>query len=382
MSIPGASGSESEVAEHVRSLLLQAGADSSLIFMDDAHKRTPLKGNCGNLILRLPGKRSRPRRLLMAHLDTVPACVGARPVLKGGQIVSSRPDAAIGADNRAGVAVILSAALRLLKEQPSEAPPVTFLWTVQEEIGLQGARCLRHALLGRPKLAFNWDGGGPHNVTLGATGGYRMSIDILGRASHAGNAPEQGISAIAIASLAIASLHERGWHGRIERNGKLGTSNVGVIRGGDATNVVTDFVEIRAEARSHDPGFRQQIVKEIESAFRAAAARIQNTDGQSGDIRFSGTLDYEAFRLPRHEPAVLAAQRAIESNGGTAEPRIANGGLDANWMTARGIPTVTMGCGQRNAHMLSEALVVNEFLQACDISWTLASGSESSHDAT
>ena len=47
-------------------------------------------------------------------------------------------------------------------------------------------------MLGKPKLAFNFDGGSPAKLTIGATGGYRMTIDIQGLASHAGNRPERG----------------------------------------------------------------------------------------------------------------------------------------------------------------------------------------------
>jgi tripeptide aminopeptidase len=381
MAIPGASGDERAMADRVRQELISAGAKPDSIVTDQAHRRTPVAGNTGNLIFKLPGKSGLPRRLLMAHLDTVPVCVGTQPVLRGRQIVSANPRTGVGADNRAGVAVVLSAALRMLRQPPAQHAPVTFLWTVQEEIGLFGARFIRPSLLGNPKLAFNWDGGLPVNVTIGATGGYRMELVVHGRASHAGNAPEQGVSAIAIASLAIARLHQEGWHGLIEKQGRLGTSNVGIIRGGDATNVVTDRVELRAEARSHDPKFRQQIVKRIEQAFRAALAEVKGSGGHKGSVEFSGHLDYESFRLRQDEACVQVAQQAIIASGGVPEFRVANGGLDANWMTANGIPTVTMGCGQRNVHTVSEALEVDEFLQACRIGWILASGAEQVSDA-
>ena len=68
-----------------------------------------------------------------------------------------------------------------------------------------------------------------------------MTIVVEGLASHAGVHPEQGVSAIAIASLAIADLVNNGWHGLVQKNGKQGASNVGVIHGGQATNVVTDL---------------------------------------------------------------------------------------------------------------------------------------------
>ena len=75
----------------------------------------------------------------------------------------------------------------------------------------------KKSLLGKPKLAFNFDGGSPAKLTIGATGGYRMTIDIRGLASHAGSAPAEGVSAIAIASLAIADLVKNGWHGQIAK---------------------------------------------------------------------------------------------------------------------------------------------------------------------
>ena len=68
-----------------------------------------------------------------------------------------------------------------------------------------------------------------------------------------------GVSAVAIASLAIADLQRGGWHGEIRKPDGDGTSNVGSIHGGEATNVVTNRVLIKAEARSHDPRFRRRM---------------------------------------------------------------------------------------------------------------------------
>src|SRR5690606_24046153 len=128
---------------------------------------------------------------------------GSRPVRKGNFVRSANPHTGLGADDRAGAAVVLHAATEILRKKLPH-PPLTFLWTVQEETGLQGARCVNVAALGKPQLAFNFDGGSPEKLTIGATGGYRMTITISGIASHAGGAPEQGVSAIAIAAIAIA----------------------------------------------------------------------------------------------------------------------------------------------------------------------------------
>ena len=190
--------------------------------------------------------------MLSAHLDTVPICVGCQPQRHGDLIRSANPNSGLGADDRAGVAVILNTAIEIL-QRGLPHPPLTFCWFVQEETGLHGSRCLTKSKLGKPAMAFNWDGGSPAKLTVGATGGYRMEIEIRGLASHAGNAPEWGVSAIAIASLAIADLHRGGWHGDVRKGRRRGTSNVGVIQGGDATNVVTDRVLVRAKLAVTSP---------------------------------------------------------------------------------------------------------------------------------
>ncbi len=309
----------------------------------------------------------------MAHVDTVPLCRGARPVRRGRWIVPADKHTALGADDRAGSAAILSAALAVLRRGLPH-PPLVFLWTVQEEIGLYGARFCSLRPLGKPALAFNFDGGATDKVVVGATGGYRLNIHVGGRASHAGVAPEEGINAITVASLAIARLHRQRWLGQIEKGGRRGTSNIGVIRGGEATNVVTPAAELRAEARSHDRAFRGEIVRAIQHAFRDAAGAVRSSLGGCGKVRFEGRADYEAFRLPDDDPSVLSAEAAIRALGGNPLRLVSNGGLDANWMSARGIPTVTLGCGQANAHTTAERLDLGEFQRACRLALRLATG--------
>jgi tripeptide aminopeptidase len=380
MAIPGRSGEETAVGEFLRSHLAALGIAASDLADDGANRRTPLGGQVGNLVLKLPGTTlpgtaRGPRRMLSAHMDTVPVCLGSRPVRKGGKVTSADKATGLGADDRSGVAVLLSTLLSIVRGKLPH-PPLTFLWAVQEEVGLFGARHVKKALLGGPKLAFNFDGGSPTKLTLGATGGYRMNVDVRGIASHAGGAPADGVSAIAIASLAIADLVKNGWHGQIVKGNSVGTSNVGVIHGGDATNVVTDHVTLRIEARSHVPKFREKIVKEIESAFRRAAKEVRSTAGKQGSVTFEGRLDYEAFRLTRDEPSVVAAIAAVEAEGKEPELAISNGGLDANWLTAHGIPTVTLGCGQRNIHSVDEELDIADFHTARRIALRLAIGAE------
>jgi tripeptide aminopeptidase len=371
LAVPGTSGQEAAISRQVQEMLIEAGVSAGWIRQDQAHQRSPFGGQTGNLIVRLPGTRKGPRRLLVAHLDTVPICVGCEPVVSGQVVRSANTQTGLGADNRAGCAVLLQTLLTLLRRQLPH-PPLTFLWTVQEEVGLQGARLLNLALLGKPVYGFNWDGGAAQKLTIGATGGYRMQINVTGKASHAGGAPERGVNAIVAASLAISRLHESGWLGAVQQEGHVGTSNVGAMHGGTATNVVADQVSVLAEARSHHPDSRRKIVEHIESAFAQAAGEVRNVQGETAQVAIEGRLDYESFCLPTDHPSVRLAEQAVRSCGGEPELAVANGGLDANWLAARGIPTVTLGCGQIGQHTAEEALDVNEFRQACRIALELA----------
>lgn len=373
MAISGRSGEEGAIASYIVDRLRSAGVSESAIETDNAHRRSPIGGQTGNLIVKLPGTQRGPRRLLMGHIDTVPLCVGCVPVRDGDVFRPKAPVTALGGDNRAGACVVLTAALELLRRNLPH-PPLTLFWPVQEEVGLIGARLAQISRLGKPKLAFNWDGGSPAMITIGATGDYGIQIEISGIASHAGAHPEDGVNAASIAALAIADLTRNGWHGLIEKGRQRGTSNIGVISGGDATNVVMPELTIRAEARSHDPAFRTKIVDQIRKAFESAAKELKNVSGQRGSIRFHSELKYESFKLSPDEPCVTAASAAVSAIGLAPELRISNGGLDANWMTAHGIPTVTLGCGQNGIHTVNETLHIDSFLQACRIGLRIAMG--------
>ncbi len=371
IAIPGKSTQEAAVQRFLRNRILAAGVAESYVIVDDAHKHSVAGGEVGNLIVKLPGTKRGPRRLLMAHVDTVPLAVGAKPVRDGDLIKSSNPQTALGGDDRAGTAVLLNTLETILKHKLPH-PPLTFFWAVQEEIGLLGARHVNLKALGQPKLCFNWDGGAANAAAIGATGAYDLNIGIFGTAAHAGAHPEQGASAIAMASLAIADLTTNGWHGLIVKGKHRGTSNIGVISGGEATNVVTPHVQVRAEARSHDPKFREKIVNAFRDAFMKAATQVCTDSGQPGRIEFRADHKYESFKLATTEACVVAACDAIKSIGLTPETRVSNGGLDANWLTAHGLPAVTLGCGQAGIHTTDEVLHVPSYLQACRIALRLA----------
>ena len=368
--VPGLSGQEGRVAKAVRSKLRAAGCRADWIGEDDAHRRLGAGFETGNLIVKLPGTRRAPRILFSSHLDTVPLCRGAEPVIRGRRIVA-RGRTALGADNRTAVACLVTLAETLLGARIPH-PPITLLFTIAEEIGLHGAKRVRRRDLGNPHLGFNYDAGDPAELTIGAIGAWRWTAEVIGRSAHAGVHPEQGISAVLIAARAVAAVAENGYFGKIAKGRRRGTSNVGGIAGGEATNQVTDRVELIGECRSHDPAFVETIVEAYRGAFARAAASVTNAAGRAGKVIFRAARDHEAFALPAADPVVRAAIEGAKRIGLSPVTRVVDGGLDANCFNRKGIPTVTLGAGQHNPHTVDEYADIREYLDGCRLAVAIA----------
>jgi len=379
LAVEGITGQEAAIGREIASALKEAGVPAGAIFLDDANTRIPVPTQTGNLIVHLPGRgklHNQPPLMFMTHMDTVPLCAGAKPAIKGRKIVNTARTA-LGGDNRTGCGVLVTLAAELA-EQKLDHPPLTLLFCVREESGLYGARHVDTADLGAPVMAFNYDGGSASNVIVGAVGADRWEVEIHGRAAHAGVAPERGISATMILGLALAEVRKGGWFGKVVKGKRQGTSNVGPVTGGpgrpagDATNVVTDYVHVRGESRSHDAKFFKEITAAYKAAFEKAAKAVKNHEGKSGRVKFKVQTDYHPFRMKDTLPVVKRAAAAIAAGGGTPNIRTANGGLDANWMVRHGIPTVTFGAGQNEVHTVDEWINLDEYERACALAVRLA----------
>ena len=376
LAVEGVTGREKNIAREITAALKAAGLPGRHIRFDDAHARIPVPTQTGNLIAELPGTTTGPRLLFMTHMDTVPLCAGAVPVRKGSRIVP-QAETALGGDNRTGCAVLVNLAATLLKHKLPH-PPLTLLFTVREESGLFGARHIDPDVLKGPAMGFNFDGRSVAEITIGAVGADRWEVDIRGKASHAGVYPDRGISATLIAALAMADVYRGGWFGKVVKEGRQGTSNVGSFgdangkAAGEATNVVTDFVHIKGESRSHDPKFFREITTAYKEAFTKAAAQVTDHEGKTGKVKFTSRTDYHPFRLKDDAPVIERAREAVRAIGREPTTKTSNGGLDANWMVKHGIPTVTFGAGQNDIHTVKEWVDVPEFLEGCRLAVALA----------
>ncbi|MDQ2733185.1 MAG: M20/M25/M40 family metallo-hydrolase, partial [Armatimonadota bacterium] len=199
-------------------------------------------GDVGNLIATLPATDPKaPSIALSAHVDTVEPTPNIRTIVENGMI---RTDGTtiLGADDKAAVAAIMEAARYAVASNIPHGE-IQILLSICEEIGLKGAVEMDLSMVSA-KMAFVFDTGLPvSGLVVHSPSHDRIRATIHGRKAHAGAAPENGINAIQAAATGIARMKL----GRIDVET---TANVGIIHGGEATNIIPDRVEIEAEARS------------------------------------------------------------------------------------------------------------------------------------
>jgi tripeptide aminopeptidase len=376
LSVEGVTGHEANIAAAVSDALKKIGVPASSIRFDDANKRIPLPTETGNLIVDLPGTRQGPRLLFSTHLDTVPLCAGAKPRREGDRIVSDGTTA-LGGDARTGVALLVALAETLIKHKLPH-PPIVLLFTVREESGLHGSRELNPKDLGEIAMCINVDGQLASQLIVGAVGQENWEVEIKGKASHAGVAPEKGISATLVGAVALAEARKAGWFGKVAKREGKGTSNVGVFGGkdgkpaGDATNVVTDYTFIKGEARSPDAKFATKIAAGYKDAFAKARSVVKDKGGATAKVSFKQKAAYPPFKLDEDSPIVKRAAKAVKALGMKPSYLFSNGGLDANWLDKHGIPTITIGSGQAEIHTIKEYVNLLEFEKGCRLGVLIA----------
>ena len=142
---------------------------------------------------------------LCAHTDTVPPETRIDPVVGEDGVVRNAAGTILGSDNKAAVVVMLEAVRRVLEEERGHAG-IELLFTPQEEVSLRGADAFDHTRL-VARTGFVYDQGEPiGEIVLGSPHARLLDFRFHGAAAHAGMHPEDGRSAIAAASRAIADF--------------------------------------------------------------------------------------------------------------------------------------------------------------------------------
>ncbi|WP_299446267.1 M20/M25/M40 family metallo-hydrolase [uncultured Phascolarctobacterium sp.] len=308
---------------------------------DDAGKQ--LGGNCGNLWAFLPGnKPGATAVLLSAHMDGVEPCGGTTVVQKDG-VLYSDGTTILGGDDKSGVEGILEG-LRMLLASGEEHGDIQVLFTIAEEGGVNGSRCMDRTRL-RADVGYALDGeGAPGEIVVGAPGQYKYKISVHGKKAHGGLEPEKGINAIMIAAKALADVKR---YGRIDEET---TANIGIIGGGVATNVVPDLVVIEGDARSRN--------NEKLAAIRDEIVNTIVTSAQKYGAQAEAKVDhkYSSFLVDKDSKVVALAERSCAICGFAPNVTLTGGGSDANFINEAGVPCVILGTGMANVHTVEEFL--------------------------
>lgn len=326
---------------------------------DDAASK--FHGECGNLIC-LPSffDPSRPAIVLLAHMDTPRPTAFVRPVIRDSRIESDGTTA-LGVDNRAGTAILLQA----LRQHIAAGKKGNFLvvFTVAEEVGPYGSRYLDLASY-NVRHCFVFDcSHRPGTFIRAAVGCSIYRATFAGRASHAAVSPEKGINAIHIAAKALAGLD-------IGRMSPTMTSNIGMISGGTATNVIPDSCTVHGEVREFDSRRIAEYLAAVEEKFRSTAL------SHGGTVEFTSKTDFPPFRLRPYDDVVKMTEAVLLEVGLTPHPIEYLGGSDANELNAKGIPSVNLGIGAQNPHGNDEFILIEDLHKSVEIALKLMERSE------
>ena len=131
-------------------------------------------------------------------------------------------------------------------------------------------------------------------------------------------------------------------------------------------------MKVQGESRSHDAKFISAITAAYRQAFAKAAREVRDDKGKTAKVKFATHRSYFPYGLKASSKVVQSALAAGSALGWEMTQKLSNGGLDANWLTRFGIPTLTFGAGQHDVHTIQEYVDLTEFLEGCTFALTLA----------
>lgn len=342
----------------------------------------------GIVLATLPSNSARelPVIALNAHVDTSPETTGAgvRPQVirqyAGGDLsLPGDPDKIIsvaacpelnqclghtlitgdgttllGADDKAGVAILMELAAHLMEHPEIEYGPVRFLFTCDEEIG----RGTQHVDLQRlaADVGYTFDGGGRNQIDHETFSADLAVVTIQGVNIHPSIAQGKMINAVRVAGDFLE---------RLPRNlspeqtaGRDGFLHPYVLEGGVGQVVIRVLLRDFVTARLSDHA----------AVVRSAAAESQ-TAFPGSVIRVEIRKQYRnmAEGLEREPRAVRYAVEAHQRLNRHPELTIVRGGTDGSQFTEKGLPTPNLSSGQHNIHSPLEWASLDEMLAACEV---------------
>lgn len=332
---------EREFCDLLRKRLTLLGIDS---YEDNA--ALIINGTCGNLYGYVAGSLDGLPLLFSAHMDTVEPARGKRAILHEKGRISSAGDTILGADDVAGITIILEALTRL-KEQNIPHRSIELLFPVAEERYGAGSAVFDYSLI-KAREAYVLDLGGAIGEAANAAPTLlSFEINIHGKAAHAGFAPRDGIHAIKIAAKAIAQLPQG------EPQKGL-TFNIGQIAGGKAGNIIPDLCTVKGEIRSLDHKAVLSYWDTVLNTFQIEAAL------EEAKVEASKRIEIRAYETPLASPVVQRFVQACERIGIDSNIHSTFGGSDQNNFALQGIEGIVIACSMHEVHGSGEYSNLNE----------------------
>ncbi|MFN3406208.1 MAG: M20/M25/M40 family metallo-hydrolase [Caldimicrobium sp.] len=352
LSIESPSLKEGKVAYYLADLFDALGYS---IYIDKSAELT--NSDVGNLIIKMPGTIEGPTLLFCAHLDTVGPYENPE-IIEEGEIIKTNGKTILGADDKAGIAILVEIA-KVLRENPFPHPPLEFVFTTAEEIGLFGAKYLDYTHL-KASYGFVLDAENPSDVIIAAPSSYQFILKVFGKSAHAGIEPERGINAIKLLAQIVVNLPT----GRIDHET---TMNIGKINGGNYVNIVPDLAFIEGEMRSHSEEKLEELKKEVENIaediIKNSTLKIDNFPFYKLDFK----RVFKAFKISEEEPLIQVIKEAGKNLGIPLEFKVKEGGSDANILNERGIKSVILGTGMQKVHTTEEFIKKSDLIKASQL---------------
>ena len=182
--------------------------------------------------------------LLMVHYDTVfgPGTVAKRPFRTEGE----RAYGPGVADAKGGVAMILHAVKLLQDQQFKDYGTLTVLFNPDEEMGSAGSKKIIADLARKHDYVFSYEPPDKDAVTVATNGINQLGLEVKGKSSHAGSAPENGRNALTELAHQIVQLKDLG------DPAKGTTVNWTMAKAGEKANIIPDLATAQADMRYSD----------------------------------------------------------------------------------------------------------------------------------
>ena len=329
------------------------------VYVDDAGSKYETTAE-GNVMAHFAGTVKSKPFILGAHLDTVEPCKNVKAIIKNGKIVTDGTTV-LGADDRAGLAIILEV-IRTLKESKEAYPPIEVACTLCEEDGMYGAKYFDASFL-KGKEGLILDDEFPTELIINAPKAYVFEIKITGKAAHAGVCPEKGISALEVAAKAISMM-------KLGRIDKLTVANLGIVHGGTGTNIVMPEIYLKGEARSRNLPSLEKQVKHMRECFKKVEKMFtKKVDGKiiKPIIDFKQELKYPLLDIPKNLPLIKYILKCAKENKIKMETKSCGGGFDSNILASKGLLMPIIGIGYHDNHTVKEWLNIKEYCKTADL---------------